>query len=175
MKKTPLLLVLVGSLALSPACKKYPPAPSTDASEALMKVFSTEPEGTAQAIHKVRSQVNPGDRVTLRGRVMGNPEPFLADRAIFILGDPEKLTPCNENPDDSCATPWDTCCDSAEDIREGTASIQVVDISEKVLREPIEDINGLTKLSSVIVSGTVAQGANPNLLIVNAEAIKVLK
>ena len=142
-------------------------------SDALKQVFGAEPAGKPEAIHKARTTAKPGDTLTLKGRVMGNLKPFVDGRSIFILGDTETLKACSDMPGDACATPWDTCCDAPELIKAGTATIQVLDAKGKVVKEGIENINGLTKLSYVIVSGKVAPGSSESLLLLNAEAIKV--
>ncbi len=142
-------------------------------SEGLKKVFATDPSGKAVAIHIARASAKPGQTITLKGRVMGNIKPFVEGRSIFILGDTETLKACSDNPGDACETPWDNCCDSPEAIKQGTATIQIVDAKGKVLKEGIENVNGLQKLSYVTVSGTVAPGSSPQLLLLNADAIKV--
>jgi len=167
-------LALLGSLCLLASCKEKA-APAAPASPALQQVFATAPAGQPTAIHLARTSATPGDTLTVQGVVMGNIKPFVDGRSAFILGDPEKLTACNTKPGDSCPTPWDTCCDTAEDIKIGTATIQVVDAEGKVLKESIENVGGLTKLSKVVVSGTVAPGSNADLLILNASAIQVAK
>ncbi len=174
MKKTALLLALASLLT---SCQEnaatISPQPPPAASEALLAVFSAAPSGEPASIHQARATAKPGDTLTLKGRIMGSLKPFVEGRAAFILGDPEKLTPCNENPDDGCDTPWDTCCDTAEDIKAGTATIQVVDSDGNVLKEPVENVNGLKPLSTIIVSGTVAEGSNADLLVLNASAIQM--
>jgi len=177
MKAHHLLLALGLTLA---ACEKKPEdntavvqeAPAV-ASDELQKVFNTPLAGEPKAIHKVRKSVKSGDELTLKGRVMGNLHPFVEGRSIFILGDTEKLTACSDMPGDACETPWDTCCDAPELIKEGTATIQVLDADGKVLKEKIETVNGLNKLSYVVVSGKVAEGSTEDLLLLNASAIKV--
>ena len=98
-----------------------------------------------------------------------------AGRAAFILGDPSKLTPCNKNPGDGCKTPWDVCCDTPEAVKASTVTIQVVGADGKVLKEGIENRNGLKPLSNVTVSGTVTEGSNADVLVLNASAIKVVE
>jgi hypothetical protein len=173
MKSTHLLLAAFGLLA---SCKENAPtvtvAPSGP-SESLSRVFDATPEGEARAIHLVRTEVKPGDVITIRGRIMGNSKPFVEGRAVFILGDPEVLTPCNEIPGDECETPWDTCCDSSEDKKRGIASVQVVDADGKVLKEGVEGVGGLEKLAWVTVTGSVADGSSVDLLLINAQAIDV--
>lgn len=140
-------------------------------SPALKAIIDASVAGEAKAIHVARESAKPGDTITVTGRVMGTDDPFVEGRAAFVLGDTDLLTPCNERPDDNCATPWDNCCDSKEDKKLGTATIQIIDAEGRVLKEPIEGVGGIAKLSRLSVSGTVAAGSTPELLIINATAI----
>lgn len=142
------------------------------ASEALSKVFAPVKD-PAVSILKARSTAKPGETLSITGVVMGNVKPFVEGRAVFILGDPEKLTTCDRRPGDDCKTPWDACCDAAEDIKAATVTVQVVDADGKVLKEPIENVNGLKPLSTVAVTGVVDDSSNENLLILNARSIQV--
>jgi hypothetical protein len=168
-----LSILLLGVFSQLVSCKDKPGAVTStkEASPALAAVFDAAPTSEPASIHLVRDTVKPGSQLTLKGRIMGSQHPFVEGRAAFTLGDPEKLTPC----EDGCETPWDTCCDDAEDIKVGTATVQIVDESGKVLKEPLRDARGLKPLSSVIVSGVVAQGSSPENLILNASAIKVIE
>lgn len=175
------MIALAALLALA-SCEKKPdaaaatPAVSHQAPSAeLSKVLGTAPTGTPAAIHKARGTAKPGDTITLAGKIMGNASPFVAGRAAFILGDPEILTPCNEMPGDKCETPWDVCCETPEEKKEGTATIQVVDAQGRALKEPLEGVGGLEKLSKVTVTGTVAKESSADLLLVNATAIQAGK
>ncbi len=174
MKHTALLFA--GALLAS--CEKSGTVETTDAasgpSAALTAVIDAAPEGEASPIHLVRQTVQPGDKVTVKGQVMGTDEPFVEGRAAFILGDREVLTPCNEMPDDPCPTPWDVCCDSPEDKKRGTATIQIVGEDGRVLKEAIEGVGGVEKLAKLTVSGTVAEGSSADLLVINASAIDVV-
>lgn len=149
------------------------PEPIEPKSDELKAVFTTKPESKPASITKARTTAKPGDTLTLKGRVMGNAKPFVDGRSIFILGDDKTLTPCNERPGDNCTAPWDNCCDTPETIKQGTATIQVLDARGRVLKEGIENVKGLTKLSQVIVTGKVAPGSSTELLLINATAIEV--
>lgn len=179
MKTTLVLATLFGGMLTFVSCsgKKEitadAPAAVPTASAALTKVFATAPAGEPVAILQARANAQPGETVTLKGLVMGSSKPFVEGRAAFTLGDPHKLTPCNKNPDDGCKTPWDVCCDSAEDIKAATVTIQVVDADGKVLKESIENISGLKPLSEVTVTGTVTPASNADLLVLNATSIRV--
>ncbi len=176
MKTTWLLLAAAGLLA---SCKEKTPAsadaPATGPSETLTRVLATAPAGSPQAIHTARVSVQPGEEITISGRIMGSSRPFVDGRAAFILGDPEILTPCNENPGDDCDSPWDTCCDTPEDKKRATATIQIVDADGRVLKEAVEGVGGLEKLAHVTVTGKVAESSSADVLLINAQAIRTGK
>lgn len=148
-----------------------PSAPST----ALSAVLDAAPAGEPKAITAARASAKPGDVITISGRIMGSAKPFVDGRAAFILGDPAVLTPCNEVPGDTCETPWDVCCDSPEDKKRATATIQIVDAGGRVLKESVEGVGGLENLATVTVTGKVAEGSSPDLMLVNATAIRAGK
>lgn len=141
----------------------------------LKAVFVERIADEASPIHLARTTVQPGDVIVLKGQVMGAAEPFVDGRAAFILGDRNKLTPCNEIPDDPCEAPWDNCCDPKEAFREGTATIQVVGENGRPLKEGLEGVEGLNKLSKILVKGEVAEQSGPGNLVVNAKAIQIVE
>jgi hypothetical protein len=176
--KTKTTCLLLASAVLLVSCdkKSAPPAADVSTSEpspALAAVLATSPAGEAKSIVAIRSTAKPGDEITVSGQIMGSKKPFVDGRAAFILGDPDVLTPCNEVPGDECETPWDACCDSPEDKKRATATIQIVGVDGRVLKEPIEGVGGLKNLAKVTVSGKVAEGSSADLLIVNASALGV--
>jgi hypothetical protein len=174
--RTTCLLLATAVLLVSCDKKSAPPAAGVSASgpgPELAAVLAAPPTGEATSIVAVRSTAKPGDAITVIGRIMGSKKPFVDGRAAFILGDPEVLTACNEVPGDECETPWDACCDSPEDKKRATATIQVVGADGRVLKEPIEGVGGLKNLAKVTVTGKVAEGSSADLLIVNASAIGV--
>lgn len=177
--KTKTTCLLIASAVLLVSCsRKSTPAAAVEVSAnepspALAAVLAAPPTGEAKSIVAIRPTAKPGDEITVSGRIMGSKKPFVDGRAAFILGDPEVLTPCNEVPGDECETPWDVCCDSPEDKKRATATIQIVDADGRVLKESIEGVGGLQNLSKITVSGKVAEGSSVDLLIVNASAIAV--
>lgn len=171
------LSILISALALS-SCGK----PKTGATtEAATPAVSTDPWFTATApsnpspIHLLRQSAKPGDIITLTGKILGREKPFVDDRAAFILGDPTALKPCNEIPGDACTTPWDVCCESAEDKLANTATIQLVDEKGRVLKQGLKGVQGLKELSEVTLVGTVAPSSSPEALIVNATSIHIAR
>lgn len=174
--KSTLLLALLSAAFVS--CSKE--APTTEAktkntSPELQAVFVSSIPDEASPIHLARTTVQPGDLITLKGQIIGAAEPFVEGRAAFILGDREKLTPCNERPDDPCKTPWDTCCNTKEEFRVGTATIQVIGPDDRPLKEGLEGVEGLEKLSKILVKGRVAEQSGPGNLVINATAIQIVK
>lgn len=145
-------------------------APSAELESVFVSRITDEPS----PIHLARTTAQPGDFIVLEGTVMGAVEPFVEGRAVFILGDRAKLTPCNENADDGCPTPWDACCDTKADRRDGTAMIQVVGEDERPLKEGIAGVSGLEKLTRLHVKGRVAESSGQGNLVVNATEIQVL-
>jgi hypothetical protein len=175
MKTTTACLILAA--AFFTACENKTTTTATPASVApsatLSAVLAASPSGEAKPIHLIRTTAKPGDDITLSGKIMGNSKPFVEGRSAFILGDTEVLTACNEDPADKCTTPWDVCCDSPEDKKRGTATIQILGTDGRVLKESLEGIGGLANLATLTVSGKVAEGSSPDLLIVSATAIQV--
>lgn len=168
-------LLAIAALALI-SCEKHESAattpPATD-NAAFEAYFSADPIADPQAIHVAHTTAKPGDEIVIKGLVMGREKVFVDGRASFLLGDREKLTPCNEMPDDFCPTPWDACCDSPEVKRTAIASIQILDADGRVLAGGLKGVKGLKELSAVTVSGTVDASSSEGNLIVTAKRIHV--
>lgn len=114
-----------------------------------------------------------GDKIVLRGVIGGSKEPFVTSRTMFTLMG-NALKPCNANPDDKCASPWDYCCDPKSAITANSATIRVVDAKGNPLKTDLKGRAGLKELSDVVVVGTVAM-ADKNSLIVDASSLHVAK
>lgn len=162
------------ALMLVAACGENDvPQATVEAGENLNGFFISAAPADATDIHIARMNAEPGAKITLQGRVMGRAKPFVDGRAAFVLGDRTLLTPCNEKPDDGCDTPWDVCCDSAEDKLRGTATVQIVGEDGRIISQSLRGVNGLVELSTLTVQGTVAEGSSEDALIVNASAIYI--
>lgn len=172
-------IILALCIFLTTACSQEPTSPSavtTDASPPFPSLFqSVELESEAAPIPVVRKQVSPGDEVVIEAKVMGSKSPFVEGRALMVVGDEGTITSCDlMSDDDHCETPWDACCDSREGLREGTATVQVVDDAGKVLTQGFRGVNGLKELSRVRVKGKVAPMSTEQAFVINATAIEVL-
>lgn len=102
---------------------------------------------------------------------MGRKDPFVAGRAMLVLGDPAKLTSCDIKDCSECPTPWDVCCDDPDDIKNFTATVQVLDADGKLIKQGLKGNHGIKELSQLIVTGTVAEGSNADNLLINATGI----
>jgi len=175
MKKL-MTLMMVAGVGLLAGCGQNAEEPKAAPAVPPPAAFvAAEPTGTPTPIPEARKTFSPGDEVLLKGRVMGVSDPFVKGRAVFVLGDTGTLTPCNENEDDHCSKPWDTCCDPAEVRAAGTATIQVLGDSGKVLAHGLKGVGGLKELSTVTVSGVVAPMATAEAFVINATAVYVKK
>lgn len=135
-------------------------------------VLETIPDKAIE-IASLRTTAKPGDNVTFTGDVMGSHAVFMDGRAVMVMGDPKKITPCNLRPDDECPTPWDVCCDDPDAITASIVTVQVVDDSGKPIKSSLKGLNGLKELSTVTVTGEVSQTSSDTNMLVNASGIYV--
>lgn len=142
-------------------------------SSALDAYLVKEAHSEVKQISELFAKPDPGTEVVVGGEVMGSMNPFIDGRAMVVLGDPTKLTPCNRRPGDECTTPWDVCCDLSETIKSSIATIQLVDDEGKIIKSGLKGVEGIQELSYLTVSGTIAEGSNAENLLINAKEIYV--
>ena len=123
-----------------------------------------EPAG-AKGVIDVRKDAKDGDDVVIVGRVGGSQKPFVEGRAAFTIVDPS-LVPCNEKEGDTCATPWDFCCDTKEDLARATVMVRFVDAQGKTLAHDAKALLGVEPLQTVVVKGKAKRDSEGNLTIV---------
>jgi hypothetical protein len=174
MKKTKLLPTTILALLLVSCSDKEEAGKKTSDSDSLLShlVLDTAPSKPLE-IAKIRSSAKPGETVTFQGRVMGSDPVFMEGRAVMIMGDPKKMTPCNEIEDDECETPWDVCCDDPEVVTNSIVTVQAVDESGKPLKGSLKGLSGLKELDSVTVTGVVAKSSNKKNMVINATGLFV--
>jgi len=135
-------------------------------------VLETAPDKSLE-IAALRTTAKLGDKVTFTGDVIGSNAVFMDGRAVMVMGDPKKLTPCNKIEGDECPTPWDVCCDDPDVITASIVTVQVVDDSGKPVKSSLKGLNGLKELSTVTVTGEVSGTASETNMLVNASGIYV--
>lgn len=169
-------IILATVLALLSGCGKPAEIINDAESAQLSSVFVEQISGNPTPVPEARNTFKPGEKVVLTGLIMGVAHPFVEGRAVFVLGDEETITPCDDmddKADDHCETPWDACCDPADIRANGTVTIQILDDSGKPAHAGLKGVNGLNELSRVTVSGTVAKNSMPEAFIVNATSIHI--
>lgn len=147
------------------------PQPMANAAAFPASLFLAGAPAEAKDIKDVKPSLKAGDKVALSGRVGGGKEPFVAGRAMFNLVD-RRVPACSDNPEDTCKTPWDYCCESAEDLMANSATVEVIGVDGQMIKSGLEGVHGLKPLSRVVVVGTVATAEKGNL-VVKAEGIWV--
>ncbi|MBK1830827.1 hypothetical protein JIN77_08830 [Verrucomicrobiaceae bacterium R5-34] len=172
MKLKYILLTALSAFALSSCGEKKtadntenPPA-ATDSSLQSM-VLTSAPSGAKQ-VSEIRQSAKEGDQVVVSGKIIGGATPFVAGRAMMILGDPTKLTSCDLHEGDQCTTPWDVCCDDPDVIKQSIVTVQVLDEEGKPLKEGLKGLGGMKELSKLVVTGVVADGSTADNMLINA-------
>lgn len=177
MKKVKYLLILkLGLVAAMISCSeesKVADNASGGSSATLESVLLESPPANAIAISGMRKTANPGDEVTFSGTLIGSKSIFMENRAVMVMGDPEKITACNLIPGDGCETPWDVCCDDPDVIKASIVTVQVVDENGKPLKSGLKGLGGMEELSAVTVTGIVANSSSASNMLVNATGIYV--
>ena len=123
----------------------------------LPKFFVDEEPAGAIDVSQARAAetLKIGESVSLRGRIGGSKDPFVAGRAVLTLMG-RGLKPCNENPGDLCKVPWDYCCETQDSIVANSVTVQVVDEKGRPLRTDLKGRRGMKELTELVVLGTVA-------------------
>lgn len=136
-------------------------------------LFVTTSPPNAKTVEEMKASAKVGDTVVVRGRVGGSKEPFVEGRAMFTLMG-NGLKACSDNADDECSTPWDYCCDTAEDIAKHSATIQVVDSNGAPIKSDIKGRSAAKELSELVVVGKIVQ-AGEKTTVIAATSIHVAK
>lgn len=106
-----------------------------------------------------------GEEIVIKGRIGGRKTPITEGSPVFTIVDLE-LPHCGQIPGDTCATPWDYCCETSESLTANTATIQIASGDEVA--------GVLEPLDLVIVRGTVAPRPNEDVLTVKASGVHVV-
>jgi hypothetical protein len=137
------------------------PAPSADQASAADYLMSERPP-EALGVIEARENAQDGEQVSVTGRIGGSEEPWVEDRAAFTLVD-LSLSPCNDDMEERCPTPWDYCCES--ELPKARVLVKVVDANEQVVREDARTFFGLKELQQLTVLGTATRDEAGNLSI----------
>lgn len=148
-----------------------PPAAAPKIPEA---VFVAEKPKDPKGVAEVRKTAKKGDTVVIAAKIGGRAEPFVKNRAVFLVAD-RALKSCDQIPDDPCKTPWDYCCEPPESKKINMMTVQVVGDDGKPIKIGAQSTGGLEPLTLIVFEGTVAEIDDKGTFIVNAKKIFVEK
>jgi len=140
-----------------------------DAAPAPSLLLGAKPEG-AVPLASVKESAKKGDRVVFEARIGGRGKPFVDNRAIMVVIDPS-LPSCADNEGDTCAVPWDYCCETPETLVANTASVQWVGEDGRPRSFSLENRGGLEALDWITVVGEVSMKDESGLFVVNATGV----
>lgn len=167
------ILLITISLLVVPGCGDsdsdggVDPKATTPTTSALDVVWTEDDLGDALGAATVRADSTEGGDVVVTGRVRDFVEGHAAIRLIDL-----KLKSCRERPGDNCPTPWDYCCDTPDDRRDSTITVEIHENGRPV-RAGLKGFNGLDYLDKLVVRGKVARDDAGNVTVV-ADAIRKL-
>ena len=153
-----------GAQTATPAVANADPLPPS-------LVVDAAPAG-AKTVNEVRAEAKEGDEVVVRGVVAGRADPIADNRATFTLLDPSVRT-CNQVQGDACETPWDACCEPADEIAKQVANVQVAGPDGKPLKAALAGVGGLAPLKQVTVVGTFRPSPDGKAATIDAKSIHV--
>ncbi len=131
-------------------------------------VLASEPTG-AVSVTDAKSEAIEGATIVVRGRIGGRKEPLSQESSVFTIVDLE-LPHCGELEGDTCSTPWDYCCETPEDIRGNSATVQLVDANGRVF-EISPTAGGLEPLDEIVVVGRVGSRPTGDVLTILASGV----
>ncbi len=155
------LLVLTG-------CGDDSASEAASASPTSTWLLKSEPAG-AVSVTEAKADTAEGDAIVVRGRIGGRKTPLSPESPVFTIVD-LGMPYCGEVEIDGCATPWDYCCETPEDLRTNAATVQVVDASGAALAvDPVA--SGLKPLDEVVIVGTVGPRPSDDVLTIKASGV----
>jgi hypothetical protein len=171
------IIVTLAIVSLA-SCSDSAPSPSkatptTQAAVIPAALFAGERPADAPDLASVKASAKKGDHVVFLARVGGKGQPFIDSASIFIVADPALLSCELMGEEDHCPKPWDYCCEESKTLKNGLATIQVLDTQGRPFARTAEGAGGLASLKYVVVDGTVSDRNDDGLFIVNADRIWV--
>ncbi len=171
-------VVVVGCAVVSTVgCERSgAPASATPGDTAALPpdLFLNSAPGNALSVREAKANNASGGELIVRGRIGGRRDPFVTGSAVFLLVD-KALPTCTERHGDGCRTPWDYCCEPADELRAATATVQVVDNDGNPLKVELRGRTGLEPGAEVIVVGHRADADGGDGLVINATGIYAVK
>ena len=134
--------------------------------------MSGEKPANAPMLTEVKAASKISDKVMFEARVGGRAKVFVDDMAIFLAADP-RLVSCDQRPGDHCPVPWDYCCENADALKKGMATIQIIDDAGLPYEVTAEGQGGIEPLKTVVVTGIVSAKDPEGNFVVDASSVWV--
>lgn len=164
-----LILAGCGAQVADKAQTSEAPA-ANDQGSALKGLLTGSEPADALSVHALKADDHTGQEVVVTGRIGGTVEPFVQNRAMFMMAD-MNLEMCTTEGD-HCETPWDACCETPEDRIASAITVQVKDGAGAIIKEDLNGFSGLDPLAMVTVTGTVSE-QNDQVLVLDAKSIYI--
>jgi hypothetical protein len=129
------------------------------AAETNPYLLEKEPKNPRQ-VNTIRDEAKDGEDVIVTGRIGGRENPWIKDAAAFSIVD-TSLKSCDQNPDETCPTPWDYCCEA--DVAKSTLMIKFTDEAGKLVKQDARELLGVKELQTVVIEGKVKRDKNNNV------------
>lgn len=112
----------------------------------------------------------PGEKVTVKGAVLGEEPVFAENIASFTIGDPAQLL-ANMQEHGT----WTTDSVPVEIRKDNTMTVQFVDEQGNPIKQSAKGVNGLKERDAVIITGTIDPHSTPERPVLNIESIVIEK
>ena len=130
-------------------------------------MLGEEPAGAVSVV-EAKATAKEGETVVVRGRIGGRKTPISSESPVFTIVNLE-VPHCGQmGEEDHCPTPWDYCCETPEDLRANSATVQLVGDGESAI-DPTA--GGLAGLDEVVVVGTVGPRPSQDVLTIRATSV----
>ncbi len=151
--------------ALLFACDDAPKAQVLPAGAAIPAALFVAADFIADAkpVAELKKTAKVGDSVVLRGRIGGNPAPFVDGAAALTLVDVAEPIVCG--PTDGCSTKWDYCCTPADELLPSLATLKLMDASGRPVMASLKGVHGLAEFHLLTVRGKVLSVDARNLVV----------
>lgn len=110
----------------------------------------------------------PGEKVTVKGAVIGDEPVFSKNIASFTIGDPAQLL---ANMKEHGVWASDTV--PVEIRKNNTMTVQFVDDQGQPIKRSAKGVNGLKERDAVIITGTIDSHSTPEHPVLNIESIVI--
>lgn len=121
----------------------------------------------ALVVSEARKTV-PGEKVTVKGAVLGAEPVFAENMATFTIGDPAQLL-ANMKEHGT----WSADSVPVEIRNNHTLAVQFVDEQGKPIPQSAKGVNGLKERDAVIITGTIDPHSTPDRPVLNIESIVI--